>query len=98
MYDRDALLRQIAEALRKMRLYANTSDAYDAEELLRLIEPVVAADMRERAAKAVDYCLFDVAEDSELFMAHRDYFAAMVRALPIEDEKSPARHDRRRGS
>ena len=83
MYDRDALLRQIAEALRKMRLYANTSDAYDAEELLRLIEPVVAADVRERAAKAVDYCLCDVAEDVDLFMAHRDFMAAAVRAMPL---------------
>lgn len=42
-------------------------------------------DMREAAAKAIDHSLCDVAEDCELFMKHRDYFAALVRAIALPE-------------
>jgi hypothetical protein len=39
---------------------------------------------REACAKAVEHSLCDVAEAEDLFMAHRDYFAARIRARTQE--------------
>ena len=47
------------------------------ETALKAAAPLIIED----CAKAVDYSLCDVAEDAELFGAHRDFFAATVRAL-----------------
>ncbi len=47
------------------------------EAALKAAAPLIIED----CAKAVDYSLCDVAEDAELFGAHRDFFAATVRAL-----------------
>jgi hypothetical protein len=41
--------------------------------------------MREAAAKAIDNSICDVAENCEIFMYHRDYFVAIVRALPLPE-------------
>lgn len=47
----------------------------------RAVIAAVAPLIIEDRAKAVDYSLCDVAEDAELFGAHRDFFAATIRAL-----------------
>ena len=47
--------------------------------LLPVVETAVAAE-RERCARIIDHSMCDVAEDQDIFMAHRDYFAAAIRA------------------
>ena len=53
----------------------------------RVVHALIRASVIEECAKRIDHSLCDEAEDANLFMAHRDYFAEMVRAIADRIEK-----------
>ena len=56
-----------------------------------MTKPITTAEeMRDAAATAITHALCDEAEDEILFMQHRDYFAALVLAIPIAVSETDA--------